>query len=393
MNKHLFIGALLASTGLWAQVDLINKVSGNGARDGKSFEFTTIYDLEATPVKDQGRSGTCWSYSATGFLESELVRMGKPAIDLSEMYTVRKVYQDKAEKYVRLHGALNFAQGGACPDLFYVIERYGAVPQSAYAGLNYGTEGNDHDELEAALKGIVDAVVNKNSGTVTTAWHKGFTGYLDAYLGAEPTNFTYEGKTYTPRTFADKFVGINVKDYVQLTSFTHHPFGSWFAVEVPDNWTWGTSYNVPLDDMMATIDHALANGFTIAWATDVSEKGFSLNNGVAVWPAKDWKDMSAEEKAAVFTGPHEEAVVTQASRQAAFDNYETQDDHGMQIVGKVKDQSGASYYIVKNSWGPRKNAYREGYIYASEAFVRAKTISIMLHKDGLPKATKKAAGF
>jgi bleomycin hydrolase len=180
---------------------------------------------------------------------------------------------------------------------------------------------------------------------------------------------------------------------VQLTSFTHHPFGSWFAVEVPDNWTWGTSYNVPLEDMMATIDYALANGFTIAWATDVSEKGFSLNNGVAVWPAKNWSDMSAEEKTAVFTGPHEEAAVTQASRQAAFDNYETQDDHGMQIVGKVKDQSGASYYIVKNSWGPRKNAYREGYIYASEAFVRAKTISIMLHKDGLPKATKKAAGF
>ena len=152
MNKYLFIGALLASSGLIAQVDLINKVSGNGSRDGKSFEFTTIYDLEATPVKDQGRYGTCWSYSATGFLESELVRMGKPAIDLSEMYTVRKVYQDKAEKYVRLHGALNFAQGGACPDLFYVIDRYGAVPESAYAGLNYGTEGNDHDELEAALK-------------------------------------------------------------------------------------------------------------------------------------------------------------------------------------------------------------------------------------------------
>jgi bleomycin hydrolase len=319
--------------------------------------------------------------------------MGKPAIDISEMYTVRTVYQDKAEKYVRLHGSLNYAQGGACPDLFYVIDRYGAVPQSAYAGLNYGTEGNDHDELEAALKGIVDAVVNKNSGTVTTAWHTGFTGYLDAYLGAEPTSFTFEGKQYTPRSFADKFLGINVKDYVQLTSFTHHPFGSWFAVEVPDNWTWGTSYNVPLEDMMATIDYALANGFTIAWATDVSEKGFSLNNGVAVWPAKKWSDMSAEEKNAVFTGPHEEAVVTQASRQAAFDNYETQDDHGMQIVGKVKDQSGASYYIVKNSWGPRKNAYREGYIYASEAFVRAKTISIMLHKDGLPKATKKAAGL
>ncbi len=390
MNKNLLFSALaMASMSMAAQVNLINKVSGNGASDGATFEFKTLVDLEATPVKNQGSTGTCWSYSTTGFIESELIRMGKPVMDLSEMYTVRKVYQDKADRYVRLHGYLNFAQGGAMPDMLYVIKHYGAVPQEAYVGLNYGKDYNDHDEMEAALKGVVDAVVNKNSGTITPVWKQAFTGVLDAYLGAEPSMFKYNGKSYTPRTFADQVLGIQPDDYVQLTSYTHHPFGSWFAIEVPDNWTWGLSYNVPLDDMMATIDNALENGYTIAWATDVSEKGFSLKNGVAVLPAKPWSKMSDEEKSQVYTGPHEEMVVTQENRQTAYDNYESTDDHGMQIVGKVADQNGGIYYIVKNSWGERENPYRSGYIYASEAFVRYKTLSILLHKDGVPKKIAK----
>ena len=390
MNKTIIFSALaISALSMTAQVNLINKVAGNGASDGATFEFKTLVDLEATPVKNKGSTGTCWSYSTTGFIESELIRMGMPVMDLSEMYTVRKVYQDKADRYVRLHGYLNFAQGGAMPDMLYVIKHYGAVPQDAYAGLNYGKDYNDHDELEAALKGVVDAVVNKNSGTLTPVWKQGFTGVLDAYLGAEPSMFKYNGKSYTPRTFADQVLGINPDDYVQLTSYTHHPFQSWFAIEVPDNWTWGLSYNVPLDDMMATIDHALENGYTIAWATDVSEKGFSLKNGVAVLPAKPWSQMSDEEKSQVFTGPHEEMVVTQENRQVAYDNYESTDDHGMQIIGKVADQNGGIYYIVKNSWGERDNPYRSGYIYASEAFVRYKTLSILLHKDGVPKKIAK----
>ncbi|MDG1252575.1 MAG: C1 family peptidase [Schleiferiaceae bacterium] len=390
MNKLLSLGMFVGlSISSLAQVNLINKVSGNGANDDGSFEFKTLIDLEATPVKNQGQTGTCWSYSTTGFIESELIRMGKPAMDLAEMYTVRKVYQDKANRYVRLHGYLNFAQGGAMPDMLYVIKNHGAVPQDAYPGLNYGKDYNDHDELEAALKGIVDAVVNKNSGTVTPVWKEGFTGFLDAYLGPEPSLFKYEGKSYTPRTFADNVLGIKPDDYIQLTSYSHQPFQSWFAIEVPDNWTWGLSYNVPLDDMMATIDHALENGFTIAWATDVSEKGFSLKNGVAVLPSKPWNKMSDEERSSVYTGPHEEMVVTQELRQLAYDNYESTDDHGMQIVGKVADQTGAIYYIVKNSWGERENAYRSGYIYASEAFVRYKTLSILLHKGGVPKRIAK----
>lgn len=386
MNNIFVISTLvLTSMSMSAQVNLINKSSSQGAYDGTAFEFKTLVDLEATSVKNQGSTGTCWSYSTTSFIESELIRMGKPVMDLSEMYTVRKVYQDKADRYVRLHGYLNFAQGGAMPDMLYVIKHYGAVPQEVYAGLNYGKDYNDHDELEASLKGIVDAVVNKNSGTLTPSWKQGFTGVLDAYLGEEPKLFKYNGKSYTPRTFADNILGINPDEYVQLTSYMHHPFNSWFALEVPDNWTWGLSYNVPLDDMIATIDYALENGYTIAWATDVSEKGFSLNNGVAVLPEKPWSQMNAEEKSQAFTGPHPEMVVTQENRQLAYDNYETTDDHGMQIVGKVADQSGGIYYIVKNSWGERENPYRSGYIYASEAFVRYKTLSILLHKGGVPR--------
>ncbi|NCG43662.1 MAG: aminopeptidase [Proteobacteria bacterium] len=389
--KNLTIAMLLLPAMAFAQVDLINKVAQNGGDEIPQFEFTTVYDIEATSVKNQARSGTCWSYSSTSFIESEMIRMRKDPIDISEMYTVRKTYQDKADRYVRLHGKLNFSQGGALLDVLYVIKHYGAVPQSVYEGLNYGTVNNDHNEMEAALKGIVDAVVNKNSGTITTAWKRALDGVLDAYLGEEPATFDYQGKSYSPKSFADGVIGIEVDDYIQLTSFTHKPFNAYYAILVPDNWNWDPSFNVPLDDMMGAIDHALSKGFTVDWATDVSEKGFSLKNGVAVMPEADWKGMTSEERSAVYTGPHAELVVTQAMRQDAYNNYQTQDDHGMQIVGKVLDQTGDAYYIVKNSWGDRENDYRTGYIYASEAFVRYKTISVLMHKDALPKAIKKAS--
>ena len=389
--KNLTLAMLLLPAMAFAQVDLINKVAENGGDEIPQFEFTTVYDIEATSVKNQSRSGTCWSYSSTSFIESEMIRMGKDPIDISEMYTVRKTYQDKADRYVRLHGKLNFSQGGALLDVLYVIKHYGAVPQSAYEGLNYGTDNNDHNEMEAGLKGIVDAVVNKNSGTITTAWKRALDGVLDAYLGEEPATFDYQGNTYSPKSFADEVIGIDADDYIQLTSFTHKPFNAYYAILVPDNWNWDPSFNVPLDDMMGAIDHALSKGFTVDWATDVSEKGFSLKNGVAVMPEADWKDMTSEERSAVYTGPHAELVVTQAMRQEAYNNYQTQDDHGMQIVGKVLDQTGDAYYIVKNSWGDRENDYRTGYIYASEAFVRYKTISVLMHKDALPKAIKKAS--
>lgn len=388
MKYRVMALAAFISTGLFGQVDLINKVKDNGS-DKAGFEFTTVIDLEATGVRNQGRSGTCWSYATTGFVESEMIRMGKDSINISEMYTVRNVYYDKAIKYVRLHGYLNFAQGGALPDVMYVISRYGALPQEEYEGLDYGTEINNHGELEAMLKAMLDEVIANKNGKLTPVWKEAIDATLDAYLGEVPEKFSYKGKTYTPRSFADEVIGINPDDYVQLTSFTHHPMNSEVMIQVPDNWAWGKAYNVSLNDMMAALDNALETGYSVAWATDVSEKGFSLRNGVAVVPAKDYDDMSSEERAAMFDGPKPEKEISLEIRQEAYDNYETTDDHGMLITGIVKDQEGKMYYIVKNSWGPRANDFRPGYINASRAFVAYKTIGIMMHKDALPKALRK----
>lgn len=388
-NFKWVLSALVLSFSATAQVDLINKVKDNGGDNQKGFQFETLVDLEATPVKNQGRSGTCWSYATTGFVESEMLRMGKEPVDLSEMFTVRMVYIDKAIKYVRLHGNLNFAQGGALPDVFYVLKHYGAVPQEVYEGLNYGTDINNHGELEAVLKAQLDEVIKNKNGKLTPAWKKAFVATVDAYLGEYPEKFQYKGKTYTPRSFADEFIAINPKDYVQLTSFTHHPMHEEVMIQVPDNWAWGTAYNVGLDEMMDALNYALDESYPVAWATDVSEKGFSLRNGVAIVPSKPYGKMTEAERKAMFDGPKPELKITPEIRQEAYDNYETTDDHGMLITGKVKDQAGTVYYIVKNSWGERGNEFRSGYINASDAFVRYKTIGIMMHKDALPKKLKK----
>lgn len=382
--------AMLFGSSLLAQDNLINQVKNNGSTGNlRDYAFTTLVDLEATPVKNQGQSGTCWSYSTTSFIESEMIRNGQEPVDLSEMFTVRMTYIDKAEKYVRLHGMLNFGQGGALPDLFYVIKKYGAVPQEAYAGLNYGTEINKHGELEAALKGILDAVIQNPNGVLSSSWRQAVEATLDAYLGAYPAEFKYKGKTYTPRSFADKVVKINPDDYVQITSYTHQPFYQEMAIEVPDNWMWAPSWNVPLDEMMLAINNSLEKGYTVAWATDVSEKGFSIKNGLAVVPAKSFADLTEAEKTALFQSPQKELAVTPENRQLAYDNWETTDDHGMQITGMSKDQNGTIYYLVKNSWGDIPNDVKPGYLYASTAFVRYKTISIMVHKNSLTSDLKK----
>ena len=393
MKLRLLLAGALLSSQAFAQVDLINKVKDNGADAPLGYEWETIVDIEATPVKNQGASGTCWSYATTSFVESEMMRMGKTPVDLSEMYTVRKVYQDKGEKYIRLHGYLNFAQGGALPDVLYVIKKYGAVPQEVYNGLNYGTEINRHGEMEGALKGILDAVKGNKNGKLSTSWRNAFDATLDAYLGEEPAQFGYNGKTYTPRSFADEVIGIDPDDYVQLTSWTHHPFYDACQIQVPDNWTWGTSYNLPIDEMMEALNASLEAGYPVAWACDVSDKGFSIKNGIAVMPNQSWSDMSTEEAQAIYAGPHEEAIVDQEARQEQYDNYLTQDDHGMVIQGMVKDQEGNIFYIVKNSWGDIPNDFRPGYLYASESYVRLKTISVMMHGDSLEKSMKKKLGL
>jgi bleomycin hydrolase len=392
MNWKLPAALLLGlPLSLLAQVDLINQVEGNGSDSTApaGYQFETLIDLETTPVKNQGRSGTCWSYATSSFIESELLRKGIAPVDLAEMFTVYHVYKDKARRYVRLHGNLNFGQGGALPDVLYALKHYGAVPQSVYDGLNYGTEINQHSELEALLKAQLDEVIENHNGTLTPNWKKAFTATLDAYLGTPPETFEYQGKTYTPRSFADDYLQIDPDDYVQLTSFTHHPLHEQTHILVPDNWAWAPAYNVALDELIATIDHSLDQGYTVDWATDVSEPGFSLRNGLALVPQGDLEEMSKEERRQVFSVPHPEKEITPALRQKAYDNYSTTDDHAMQITGLVKDREGQEYYIVKNSWGERANDQRPGYIYASKPYTRYKTISIVVHRKAIPRALRK----
>ena len=371
----------------------------------KGYQFTDIKRLPATSVKDQARAGTCWSWSGISFFESEMIRMGKEPIDLSAMYIVRHAYSDKSTKFVRLHGSMNFAVGGAFCDVMHVIKNYGIVPMDVYKGLNYGEPNHAFGEIDDVLAGYVNAVIKNSNKKLSTAWKKGFDGILDAYLGEEPEKFEYKGKEYTPRTFADEVVGLNMDDYVSLTSFTHHPFYSQFAIEVPDNWLWGMSYNLPIDELAQVMSNAIDNGYTFAWASDVSERGFQTSQpGVAVVPTTDTKEMSGAEIAkweampkgnqtpdAFKQGPAPEKEITQEMRQQEFDNYLTTDDHGMHVIGKAKDQNGTVYYIVKNSW----NQYNKfgGYFYASEPFMKYKTMNIIVHKNAIPKDIRKKLGI
>lgn len=333
------------------------------ASDSVKFEFTDIKVIPTTSVKDQNKSGTCWCFAGTSFFEDEIVRKGGDSLDISEMFTVRKCYEDKAERFIRLYGETNFAAGGSALDVPYVWERYGAVPEEVYSGLQYGENKHVHGELDAALKAYLQAVVAKPNKKLTTAWRKGLKGILDAYFGEVPETFEYKGKTYTPKTYAES-LGLDMKDYVALTSFTHHPFYTQFAVEVPDNWLWGQYWNVPMDELKAIVDNAIDKGYTVVWAADVSEGGFKWTDGVALMPKgktegdmtdtelSRWVKLSDKDRQNDkydFKGPVEEIVVTQELRQEMFDNQETTDDHGMEIVGIAKDQNGNRYYKVKNS--------------------------------------------
>jgi len=371
-------------------------------KEEKSYQFTVVKEIPCTPVKDQYRSGTCWSFSGLGFLEAEMLRLGKPAVDLSEMFVVYHSYSDKAVKYVRLHGSLNFGGGGAFHDVTNVIKENGIVPDEVYNGLNYGEEKHVHGELDRILLDQAKAIVENPNKKLTTAWHDAINGTLDTYLGKLPEKFNYQGKEYTPQSFAKDFVGLNLEDFVEITSFSHHPFYSKFIIEVPDNWSWDQVYNVPLNELDEIIDNAINTGYTVAWAADVSEKGFSTSQkGVAVLPLVDkanmtdaeinkWEKQTEKERNEdlyKLAKPGLEKVITQEIRQIDFDNYQTTDDHGMVIVGTAKDQNGTPYYKVKNSWG-KYNDY-DGYFFASKPYVMCKTTSIMIHKDAIPKNIRK----
>jgi bleomycin hydrolase len=373
------------------------------AEQPSPYQFTDIKRLPATSVKDQNRSGTCWSFSANSFIESELLRLGKGEYDLSQMFIVKHAYADKAKRYVRFHGSLNFGGGGAFHDVVNMMRTYGAVPQEIYSGDVIGEVGPVHGEMDEVFKDYMDGVIKNPNKKLTPVWYKGFLGLEDAYLGAEPTKFTYKGKDYTPQTF-EQSLGLNLDDYVEISSFTHHPFYSKFVLEVPDNWSGDEVYNVPLDEMIDIINNSIENGYTVAWATDVSEKGFKHNLGYANVPEDAPKETAGME-AAKWTAPKgvdtakvvkpamvKEKNITQEVRQEAFDNYETTDDHGLHIIGTAKDQYGTPFYIVKNSWNASSNKFG-GYFYSSIPFVKYKTTCIMVNKKAIPAKIAKKLGL
>ena len=401
MKKAFF---LLAAT-------LIPLVAGAQARQAASpvkasdYQFTTVKEIPVTSMKNQANSGTCWCFSAISFLESEVIKAKNLKADaypdLSEMFVVRHSYHDRALKYVRLNGFLNFAQGSGFGDVLEVIRDYGIVPQSAFSGMNYGYELPAQGELNAVLKGYVQAVTTNPNRKLTANWIKGFDGILDAYLGEIPASFQVDGVTYTPETYRDA-LGINPDDYVNISSYTHHPFYTQFAIEVEDNWRWGLCWNLPLDEFMAVIDNAIENGYTVAWGGDVSETGFT-RDGLAILLDTNVKPTGSDQER--WTGPAgaapaaapagkelpKELEVTQESRQLMFDEKTSTDDHGMHIYGIAKDQAGTKYYLIKNSWGVT-GAY-DGTWYMSENFVKAKTLNFVVNKKALPKDIAKKLGI
>ena len=391
--RNVFAAALMLCT--------ISATAQQSSR-GPEYEFKTIKENPVISVKNQYRSGTCWCFSALSFVESEILRTKGIETDLSEMFVVGKSYHDRAVKYVRVDGHLNFAAGSSFGDVFHVIKDYGIVPQEAMPGFNYGTDKPEHAELDAALKGYVEAIVKNPNKKLSTAWVNGFDGIVAAYFGEYPKGFSVNSVDYTPESYRD-YLGINTDEYVNLTSFTHHPFYSQFALEVCDNWRWDTAYNLPIDELMEVMYNAIDKGYTIAWGSDVSEKGFT-RNGIAVMPVEKeakpaagsdqekWVGKSTEKAAEeVKSELPEEMTITQEMRQDGYDRKTTTDDHGMHIYGLAQDQNGTNYFIVKNSWG-EAGKYK-GIWYASDAFVRYKTLNIVVHKDALPKTIAKKLGI
>ena len=395
MKLRLFITTFIV-VGL-----VVSGFAGNTDKGDKTAPVYVFEDenvLPATLVKDQYRTGTCWSFSALSFLESELLRLGKPEVDLSEMFVVRCSYEDKARRYIRLHGDMSFSAGGEFHDVKNVILRYGIVPESVYTGLKDGQTKHIHTDMDNVLKQQVKEIADKPKINLEKDCNETVEKTLDNYLGEIPKSFEYKGKTYTPQSFATDYVGLNMDDYVEITSYTHHPFYTKFILEVPDNWSWEELYNVPVNEMEEIIDYSLDHGYTVAWAADVSEKGFvTSNKGLAVLPVASEDKMSEQEVARwnslterekerelyKLDKPFKEMQVSQEMRQTAFDDYETTDDHGMHIIGEAKTQDGKVFYKVKNSWG-NYNEY-SGYFYASKPYVRYKTMSLMVHKDGIPQ--------
>lgn len=372
MKKILFIAAI-AST-----FTAVSQSNFETNKEGSEYKFKVLKDIEATEVQSQGRTGTCWSFSSLSFFESEIIRLNNGKHNLSEMFIARNAYIGKAENYLRMYGTFTFGPGGAFHDIPWVIRRYGIVPEEVYRGLNYGDTVHRHAEMEAILGATVKELAKKpQNGTLSPVWKKAYTGILDAYLGDLPDNvedftFNYQGKEYTPMSYT-KSLGLDMDNYISLTSYTHHPFYSKFVLEVQDNWAMQSGYNLPIDEFMEVMEQAIMNGYTFAWGADVSEKGFGYRDALAILPEdestikkkgrdnKHFSDAGAAKISNAFSTPVKERNVTQDERQIAFDNQETTDDHGMHITGLVEDQKGTKYFIVKNSWG--KSNECDGYFF------------------------------
>lgn len=386
MIKNLLIAASLSFS-------IVCSAQTKTNTKGSEYQFTIVKNLDATDVQNQNQTSTCWSFSSLSFFESELMRMGKgKEFNLSEMFVVRKTYPLKADNYVRMHGCNNMAEGGGFPDVLNVIRKYGMVPEEIYTGKKNIKDPHNHSLLESNLKAVLKSTIDeKNPKIDFEAMHQIVENTCDAYLGKTLDKFNYKGKEYTPKTYSEA-LGINPDDYIILTSFSHHPFYSKFVLEIPDNWNWELVNNVPLNDLQETMQYAINNGYTIAWGADISEKGFRFKDGLALVPQTPFQEMTEEQKLDMVKKPQPQLPITQELRQQAFNNYETQDDHGMHIVGIAKDQLNTPYYIVKNSWGKDRNEC-DGYFYASENYVLYKTTSIMIHKKGLPSSIAKKLGI
>jgi bleomycin hydrolase len=376
----------------FAQDILVNSLKVNASDKSKeSFKFSDVINLSNTSIKNQGSSGTCWSYSGNSFLESEMIRIGRQPVELSQIFTARNAYVEKGINYVRMHGAVTLGDGGSLHDVTNMLKKYGAVPQEIYTGLNYGTTKNKFAEMAALTEGLLVAAVKNPNGELTPNWIKAYEAVIDSYLGQVPQNFNYKGKNFTPQSFAKEVVGLNPDDYIEFSSYSNAPYYSKTMLMVPDNWSFDLIYNVRLNDLTDIIDNALKNGYTVAWATDVSEKSFSWKNGIAYVPTKKVDDMTPEEKENMFNGPKPEMEITEELRQKAFDNYQTTDDHGMHIVGLSKHQDGKEYYIVKNSWGTA-NDYK-GYLYVTKNYIKYKTTALMVNKGAIPAGIAKKMGI
>lgn len=345
-----------------------------------TLSFKKVVQWDANPVESQGNTGTCWSFSAASFLESELIRMGKGTHNLSEIFIARQVYINKAENYVRRHGKTQFGEGSLGHDLLNAVDMYGIVPNEVFNGLQMDTEKHNHAELASILEGFLKAIIANKGGKLTPMWREGYSALLNVYLGSYPDNFNYNDKTYTPRSFA-KELGISSQNYITLTSYTHQPFYANFVLDIPDNWDNGRFYNVQLDEMIETAKKALKDGFTLDWDADVSNNGFNSREGIAIEPLEGEKPN--------FITTAKEKVVTQEMRQEYYDNYTVGDDHLMHIVGLAKGVDGKDYFIVKNSWGDDRGLDKfKGHVLVSEAYFRMNTISVLLHKNALSKELK-----